>query len=92
LSEEDKQKYSREWQQFMDENMLTSKKDPSETFYLEEVDQMKRLIDYMNSKKEDERVYDDFRSYIKALDTRRKTDFIDTFPELTYLMDDSYYG
>ena len=76
----------------MEENRLTEKKDPKETFYIEEVDQMKRLVDYMNSKREDHRVYDDFRSYVKTLDQRRKTDFIDTFPEISYMMDDEYYG
>ena len=92
LSQEDKDKYSKEWLEFMEENRLTEKKDPKETFYIEEVDQMKRLVDYMNSKREDHRVYDDFRSYVKTLDQRRKTDFIDTFPEISYMMDDEYYG
>jgi len=32
------------------------------------------------------------RLYIKQLDVRRDRDFKKIFPELSYLMDESYYG
>ena len=92
LSDSDKAKYSKQWMDFINENTLTTEKNASETFYLEEVDQLKRLIDYMNSTKEPQELYDDFRNYVSSCDSRRHNDFIDTFPELNYLMENDYYG
>jgi hypothetical protein len=92
LSDEDKQKYGDLWIDYVEEHKLTSKKSIQETFYLEEVDQVRRLVDYMRSTKEPQSLYKDFRNYTRTLDKRRKTSFVDTFPELAYLMDDNYYG
>jgi len=50
------------------------------------------LVDYMRSTKEPQSLYKDFRNYTRSLDKRRKTSFVETFPELAYLMDDDYYG
>ena len=65
---------------------------PEETFYLEEVEQVHRLIDYMNSTREEAVIYDEFRSYIDQCDERRNLNFSTTFPELNYLMENDYYG
>lgn len=92
LSDEDKQRYGDEWIQFIEEHKLTSLKSDQETFYLEEVDQVRRLVDYMRSTKEPQSLYKDFRNYTRSLDKRRKTSFVETFPELAYLMRDDYYG
>ena len=53
---------------------------------------MERLIDYMKNTKEEAYVYDEFRSYISQCDFRRNVEFIETFPELAYLMRGNYYG
>lgn len=92
LSDEDKQRYGDDWIQFIEEHKLTSLKSDQETFYLEEVDQVRRLVDYMRSTKEPQSLYKDFRNYTRSLDKRRKTSFVETFPELAYLMRDDYYG
>lgn len=93
LSKEDKQKYADEWLTFIHANKLTSKKEEHETFYLEEVDQLERTVKWMlNSDKEPKSFYDNFRLYVKACDNRRLTSFTETFPEISYLMDENYYG
>ena len=92
MSDSGKAKYSKEWLDFMNENILTADKINTETFYLEEFDQLNRLIDYMNNTKEEPNIYNDFRLYIAQCDARRNNDFIDIFPELNYLMEDDYYG
>lgn len=92
LSEEDKQRYGDDWIEYIEKHKLTPAKSDQETFYLEEVDQVKRLVDYMRSTKESESLYRDFRNYTRSLDKRRKTSFTETFPELAYMMEDSYYG
>jgi len=92
LSEEDKKYYGELWLNYIEDNKLTVEKDEEETFYLEEVDQIKRLVDYMINNKEEKVVYDNMRLYINQCDERRGTIFKDTFPTLTYLMDEKYYG
>ena len=92
LSDEDKQKFGDLWIEYVDAHKLTPLKSDQEIFYLEEVDQVRRLVDYMRSTKEPQSLYKDFRNYTRSLDKRRKTSFVETFPELAYLMDDDYYG
>lgn len=92
LNKEDKERYGEEWLSFVHENKLTEKKHPSETFYLEEVDQIERLVEFMRTDKQPDVVYTDMRLYIKQLDERRGNDFCKTFPELAYLMEEDYYG
>ena len=92
LSEEDKKHYGDLWLDYVDANKLTWKKDPSETFYLEEVDQLERLVEFMRTDKQGDMVYNDMRSYIRQLDERRNRDFTKAFPMLAYLLEDDYYG
>jgi pyruvate-formate lyase-activating enzyme len=97
LNKKDKKKYGDEWSQFIEENKLIAKEENpdeflSRSFYTEEADQIQRLVEYMNNSKEEKVVYDNMRLYIKQCDERRNTDFNKTFPELTYLMDNNYYG
>lgn len=92
LSAEDKQRFGDLWIDYVETHKLTPKKSAEETFYLEEVDQVRRLVDYMRSTKESPSLYKDFRNYTRSLDKRRKTSFVETFPELAYMMEDDYYG
>jgi hypothetical protein len=92
ISKEDKQYYGDLWLDFMHKNKLTEARKDEECFYLEEVDQMERLVEFMRNDSQPAVVYDDMRLYIKQLDERRNKNFCDTFPELSYLMDDNYYG
>lgn len=92
LNKEDKEKYTDMWVNFIEEHKLTEKRLNSETFYLEEVDQIKRLVDYMNNTQEPDVVFKDFRKYITAMDKRRFLSFVEIFPQLAYMMDDEYYG
>jgi len=97
LSKKDKKYYGDLWLQFIEENKLIHKKEDEvefykRTFYLEEVDQVHRLVEYMNTTEEENNTYDNMRLYIKQLDERRNTNFSDTFPELKYLMEEDYYG
>ena len=92
ISEEDKQRYGELWLNYMNENKLTDERKDNECFYLEEVDQMERLVEFMRTDRQPDVVYDDMRLYIKQLDERRNNDFTKTFPELAYMMEDDYYG
>ena len=92
LSREDREKYAKLWKEYVQENALTANLLPHETFYMEEVDQVNRLVDYMLSTDEPENMYRDFRRYIKSCDHRRKTNFLETYPEFSYLMEEDYYG
>lgn len=52
-------------------------------FYLEEIDQINRLCEFMNSEIEDlPSLLTDFFLYFKEMDKRRNSDFVKTFPEL----------
>ena len=101
LSEEDKQRYGKEWLDYVNKWKLTEITDadrmyhglpPLETFYHEEIDQIERLVEFMQTDKQPDFVYNDMRSYIRQLDERRGRDFNKTFPTLNYLMDENYYG
>ena len=90
ISKEDKQYYGDLLLDFMHKNKLTEARKDEECFYLEEGDQMERLVEFMRNDSQPAVVYDDMRLYIKQLDERRNKNFCDTFPELSYLMDDNY--
>ena len=92
INEKDKKYYGELWLDFMHANKITDERKDEECFYLEEVDQMERLVEFMQTDKQPKVVYDDMRLYLKQLDARRGNDFCKTFPELAYLMDDNYYG
>jgi organic radical activating enzyme len=92
LSEEDKQRYGDEWLKYINTYKLTDQKLSGEAFYLEEVDQVERLVEFMRNDKQPFHVYDDMRSYIRQLDARRGKNFCETFPMLAYMMNDNYYG
>ena len=92
LSDSDKQKYKKDWMEFIEEESITAEKLDWQTFLLEDVDQVNRLSEYMISYKPDITDYLDFRLFINECDKRRKTDFLGTFPELAYMLDDTYYG
>ena len=93
LSLKDKQNFAKEWISFVEDFVITDEYENFHTFYVEELDQIKRLCDYMiTSKPESQTHYNDFRSFINTCDQRRNTNFINTFPTLEYMMDSNYYG
>jgi hypothetical protein len=54
-----------------------------ETLYLEEIDQLERLIDFMNSVQPDVQQQASFSIFFDELDRRRGTSLLSTFPELS---------
>jgi hypothetical protein len=62
------------------ETLITDRSDLSES----EIDQLRRMIDYMNSiGTKETQLRKDFAAFITEYDIRRGTDFNKTFPELT---------
>jgi pyruvate-formate lyase-activating enzyme len=90
-----KERYRETWVQFMEANVITNQSEetgPNEFFYPEEVEQVKRLSEFMMSTHSDKKAYLNFRLFIKAIDQRRNVDFVKTFPELKKFLDKDYYG
>lgn len=56
--------------------------DHIENLYLEEVDQIRRLVEFMNSVDPDPDQLDSFVTFFDEYDRRRKTSLLKTFPEL----------
>lgn len=92
LPDQLKQKYGDEWIAFMEDNLITDVPRPEQCFYVEEVDQVKRLVEFMRSAKANDLEYKNFRLFIKAIDERRNLNFKETFPELSFFMNEDYYG
>jgi len=92
LSKEDQEMYKNMWINFAEDHAITQEKNAASCFNAEDVDQIKRLCEFMTSKTPSEEEYNDFRLYINECDSRRKTNFKDVFPELTYLLNNNYYG
>ena len=56
------------------------------TLTFSEVDQLRRMLDYMNSSIDDDKLTllrTDFKSFVDEYDRRRNTNFNQVFPELT---------
>ena len=87
-----KEKYKAEWLGFMESNVITKDLKPGESFYVEEIEQVKRLTDFMCSESADKTAYKNFRLFIREIDKRRDQNFAKTFPELSELLTESYYG
>lgn len=93
LAKETKEKYAKEWLDFVNDFVITDEVENYQILYNEEADQIQRLADYMlTSKPDTTHQYDEFRTYAVACDKRRNTSFAETFPELAYLLDENYYG
>jgi len=58
-----------------------------DTFYLEETQQLQRLIDFMNSREPDPSSQKNFVTFFKEYDRRRGCSLSDTFPELHSLIE-----
>jgi hypothetical protein len=88
-----KEKYAKEWLDFVKDFVITDEVENYQVLYNEEADQIKRLADYMlTSVPDHEFQYDEFRTYVTEVDGRRNTSFAKTFPELAYLLNKNYYG
>jgi hypothetical protein len=93
LAPETKEKYAKEWLDFVKDFVITDEVENYQVLYNEEADQIKRLADYMlTSVPDHEFQYDEFRTYVTEVDGRRNTSFAKTFPELAYLLNKNYYG
>jgi hypothetical protein len=93
LAQETKEKYAKEWLDFVNDFIITDEVENYQVLYNEEADQIQRLVDYMlTSKPDTNHQYDEFRTYIIACDKRRNTNFVETFPELAYMLEENYYG
>lgn len=92
LSKSDKEKYKDLWNNFADTHTIDWEKYDFDCFNAEDVDQIKRLSEYMINQEPAHEDYDDFRLFINESDARRNTSFLDTFPELRYLLNPNYYG
>jgi pyruvate-formate lyase-activating enzyme len=93
LSTSTKEKYANDWIEFANEYALTEQHRDQEILYSEEVDQIKRMAEFMLESKPDSiELYNEMRTFITTCDSRRNTIFENVFPELAYIMDKSYYG
>ncbi len=92
LPEDLKKSWGQAWVDYVEKHLVTESLQEDQLFYPEELEQLRRMVDYMNSIKAKKKDYDNFRLYIGAIDRRRKLDFSKTFPELVCLMDAEFYG
>lgn len=83
LPKDIKAKYGKEWIDFVHAHTRNTSPDKAGRFYLEEIDQVERLVDYMNED-DPHRAFNmgNFFSYTEQYDERRDVNFYDTFPEL----------
>ena len=82
LDNETKNKFSQDIEKLIDERGTW---DGYATLTFSEVDQLKRMIDYMNSPVDEHKLHvlrNDFKLFIDEYDQRRNLNFIKTFPEL----------
>lgn len=71
---------------------IQAQENPLGRMYLEEVDQVGRLIAFMQNEKPDVKTYQDFAPFIDQYDDRRGTSFQRTFPELEAYYQQSIRG
>jgi hypothetical protein len=83
LPDDVKQKYGPIWRETVMTRTRQTSPNKAGRFYLEEIDQVERLIDFMNGT-DDMRMKNmkDFFLYHEQYDERRDTNFYETFPEL----------
>lgn len=78
-----KDKYGNLWQSFVESKTRITSPNKAGRFYLEEIDQVKRLVGFMQMLGEDAlKNKKDFALYHDQYDARRHVDFAETFPEL----------
>jgi organic radical activating enzyme len=85
-----REKYAEEFKAFVTARTRNTSEHPSGRFYIEEIDQIDRLCEFMLTEESDaelERNRRDFGQYFTEYDRRRDTDFDATFPELSSFLD-----
>ncbi len=83
LSDEIKKKYCNKYQEYVNAHTRTTSPNKAGRFYLEEIDQLDRLCEFMMGEPDDiVRDRQDFAIYFDEYDRRRETNFEETFPEL----------
>lgn len=94
LPQDIKEKYAAEWVSFAKANMRKTSPDPIARLYLEELDQIERMADWMVSTPSWKDATAEFQRknfilYHQQYDQRRGTSFADVFPELADIYNDS---
>jgi pyruvate-formate lyase-activating enzyme len=87
-----KEKYRKEWVEFVEEHVMTDTPRAGQCFYIEELQQVRRLVDFMCSQNPIEKEHTNFKLFIQAIDERRNLNFASTFPELTDVLSEEFYG
>jgi len=83
LPDDIKKEYGAKWKEYVYAHAKNTSPNKAGRIYLEEIDQVERLVDYMNEiDPELNKNMKDFFIYHKEYDKRRHTDFHATFPEL----------
>jgi organic radical activating enzyme len=83
LPQDVKEKYAAEWIAYTKSESFENKGSGEiGGIYLEEIDQVERLCEFMLSKDAIETDLSDFYMFYKQYDVRRKENFLETFPEL----------
>jgi hypothetical protein len=81
LDQASKIKFAQDVEQLIEER---GKFDGLATLSFSEIDQLRRMVDYMNeTNPNEETLRKDFALFITEYDSRRNTDFNQTFPELS---------
>ncbi len=83
--------YADEWVEFVKKHLVTASSGDA-VFYEEELDQVERLVAYMQTCVPEKRDFENFRLFITEIDRRRGLDFVATFPELRILLERGYFG
>lgn len=83
LPEKVKTKYEKIWKDYAYAHMRNTSPSKAGRLYLEEIDQIERLCEYMlGADSNEENLIRQFNAYINEYDSRRKVSFDDIFPEL----------
>lgn len=82
LDEEQKRRFTLAMERIIKIHHEDKSEDANDHMILEEADQIRRLVDFMNSVHQDPVQLDAFAGYIDELDSRRGTNFLETFPTL----------
>lgn len=83
LDEEQKLRFAAKMESSIQKHNVNKSPDDNHVMTLEEVDQIRRLVDFMNSVEPDPYQLHALAVYFDEYDKRRGTDFLKTFPELT---------
>lgn len=87
LDEEGRKQFATKMQRSIKKHHEDKHPDDNARMLLEEVDQINRLVNFMNSMPQDPQQLDAMVGVFSEMDARRGTDFLKTFPELQSVWD-----